>query len=199
MIQLRAVVERITYFNEENGYSILKARVKQYRDLVTVVGTFPPMYIGTVLLLQGEWTIDPKYGQQFCCSSYEEALPATALGIEKYIGSGLIRGVGPSIAKKIVQTFGEKTLEVMDEQPELLLTVSGIGKKRLFRFKTAGLNSGKSKTLCCFFSRIMFLRHTHLKSISNMEMILSPYSEKILISWQMISGGSASEQQTALP
>ena len=150
MIQLRAVVERITYFNEENGYSILKARVKQYRDLVTVVGTFPPMYIGTVLLLQGEWTIDPKYGQQFCCSSYEEALPATALGIEKYIGSGLIRGVGPSIAKKIVQTFGEKTLEVMDEQPELLLTVPGIGKKKIIQIQNSWLEQREIKNIMLF-------------------------------------------------
>ena len=95
MEHLRCVVERITYQNEENGYTVLKCAVKNYSDLVTVVGTMPDTHVGSVLSLEGFWKMDAKYGRQFCVERFEETLPATVYGIEKYLGSGLVKGIGP--------------------------------------------------------------------------------------------------------
>ena len=123
MEHLRCVVERITYRNEENGYSVIKCKAKDYSDLVTVVGAMPDVHVGAVLSLEGFWKIDSKYGRQFSAQKWEEALPATVYGIEKYLGSGLVKGVGPKFAKRIVQKFGKDTLDVIEEQPELLIEV----------------------------------------------------------------------------
>ena len=102
MEHLRCVVERITYQNAENGYSVIKCRAKGYQDLVTVVGSMPDVHVGSVLYLGGNWRIDAKYGRQFSMETFEETLPATVFGIEKYLGSGLVKGVGPKFAGRIV-------------------------------------------------------------------------------------------------
>ena len=128
MEHLRCVVERITYQNEENGYTVLKCAVKNYSDLVTVVGTMPDTHVGSVLSLEGFWKMDAKYGRQFCVERFEETLPATVYGIEKYLGSGLVKGIGPVFAKKIVEKFGENTLDIIDETPEELIKVPGTGR-----------------------------------------------------------------------
>ncbi len=91
MDSLRAVVERITYYNEDNGYAVLKCAAKGFIDLVTVVGNMAEINVGSVLSMTGEWKVDPKYGRQFSMFTYEETLPATVYGIEKYLGSGLVR------------------------------------------------------------------------------------------------------------
>ena len=131
MMKLRCVVERITYQNPENGYSVLKVRVKGYDDLVPLVGNLLDANVGSVLLVDGDWKVDAKYGRQFVAESWEETMPATIYGIEKYLGSGLIRGVGPKFAKKIVQRFGTGTLEVIETDVQRLLEVDGIGRKRV--------------------------------------------------------------------
>ena len=105
-MKLRAVIERITYQNGENGYSILKARVKGYDDLVTLVGNMLDVTVGTVLVADGQWKINRQYGSQFVVESYEEAMPATLFGLEKYLGSGLVKGIGPKFSKLIVAKFG---------------------------------------------------------------------------------------------
>ena len=92
MIKIRCVVERITYQNPENGYSVLKCAVKNYNDLVTVVGNLVDVNVGSVLLIDGNWKVDAKYGRQFLAESWEETMPATVFGIEKYLGSGLMKG-----------------------------------------------------------------------------------------------------------
>ena len=99
MEHLRCVVERITYQNADNGYTVLKCAVKNYSDLVTVVGTMPDTHVGSVLSLEGMWKMDAKYGRQFLVEKFEETLPATVYGIEKYLGSGLVKGVGPKLQK----------------------------------------------------------------------------------------------------
>ncbi len=106
--QLRCVVEIITYQNTENGYTVLKCRAKNFQDLVTVVGTMPETHVGSVLSLGGSWKVNPKYGRQFEVESFEETLPATVYGIEKYLGSGLIKGIGPIYAKRIVDLVKTK-------------------------------------------------------------------------------------------
>lgn len=130
-IKLRCVVERITYQNPENGYTVLKCAVKNEKDLVTVVGNLLDVNIGSVLLIDGNWKIDGKYGKQFSAWSWEETLPATVFGIEKYLGSGLIKGVGPKFAERIVRKFGTETIDIIENDIGRLREVEGIGQKRI--------------------------------------------------------------------
>lgn len=131
MVRIRCVVERITYQNPENGYSVLKCRVKDHSDLVPVVGNLLDANVGSVLLAEGNWKVDARYGRQFVAENWEETLPATVYGMEKYLGSGLIKGVGPKFAKRIVQKYGVNTFEVIEDNVELLSEIDGIGKKRV--------------------------------------------------------------------
>lgn len=130
-MKIRCVVERITYQNPDNGYSVLKVRMKGYSDLVAVVGNLFDVNVGSVLIVDGNWRVDPKYGRQFSAESWEETMPATIYGIEKYLGSGLIKGVGPKFARRIVMKFGTDTLEVIETDVRRLLEVEGIGRKRV--------------------------------------------------------------------
>ncbi|MGI6008230.1 MAG: ATP-dependent RecD-like DNA helicase [Ruminococcus sp.] len=150
MEHLRCVVERITYQNAENGYSVLKAAVKNYHDLVTVVGIMPDTHVGSVLSLEGFWKMDAKYGRQFSVEKFEEALPATVYGIEKYLGSGLIKGIGPKFARRIVQRFGQDTLNVIEENPDALTEVEGIGKVRVERIKKSWQEQKEIKNIMIF-------------------------------------------------
>ena len=129
--KLRAVVERITYQNPDNGYTVLKCAVKNYQDLVTVVGSLLDVNVGSVLLIDGNWKMDSRYGRQFQAKTWEETMPATVFGIEKYLGSGLIKGVGPKYAKRIVQKFGTETIAVIETDVFRLREVEGIGEKRI--------------------------------------------------------------------
>lgn len=135
MTKLRCVVERITFQNAENGYSVMKVKVKGYDDLVTLVGNLLEVPAGAVLLCEGEWRVDKRYGQQFQCETWEEVMPATAYGIEKYLGSGLVKGIGPKFAKLIVGHFGTDTIEVIETDIERLYEVPGIGKKRVEKIR----------------------------------------------------------------
>lgn len=117
MMKIRCVVERVTYQNPENGYSVLKVRVKGYDDLVTVVGNLLDATAGSVLLIDGNWKVDAKYGRQFIAETWTETAPATLYGIEKYLGSGLIKGVGPRLAKQIVAQFGLDTIDIIENTP----------------------------------------------------------------------------------
>ena len=150
MITLRCVVERITYQNPENGYTVLRAAVRNYKELVTVVGNLLDVNVGSVLLLQGDWKVDPKYGNQFCAEKWEETMPATVYGIEKYLGSGLIRGVGPKFAGRIVRTFGTDTLTVIEEETDRLLLVPGIGEKRVQMIRDSWEKQKEIKNIMLF-------------------------------------------------
>ena len=150
MEHLRCVVERITYQNTENGYTVLKCAVKNYNDLVTVVGTMPDTHVGSVLSLDGFWKMDARYGKQFSVEKFEETLPATVYGIEKYLGSGLIKGVGPKFAKRIVGKFGKDTLDVIEENPDSLIEVEGIGKVRVERIKNSWKEQKEIKNIMLF-------------------------------------------------
>ena len=150
MDHLRCVIERITYQNPQNGYTVLKAAAKGYTDLVTVVGTMPDTHVGSVLSLEGFWKVDAKYGRQFSVEKFEETLPATVYGIEKYLGSGLVKGVGPKFAKRIVQKFGKDTLDVIEEHPDSLLEVEGIGKIRMERIKKSWQEQKEVKNIMLF-------------------------------------------------
>ena len=146
--RLRCVVERITY--QSDGYSVLKCAAKGHTDLVAVVGMMPDTHVGSVLTLGGHWKIDSKYGRQFEVVTFEETLPATVYGIEKYLGSGLIKGIGPKYAKLIVSTFGKDTLEVIEETPDELIRVPNIGKKRVENIKKGWAEQKEIKNIMLF-------------------------------------------------
>lgn len=150
MENLRGVVERITYANEETGYSVIKIKSKGYIDLVTVVGNMATVNVGSVITIKGFWSSNPKYGRQFDAKEWEEALPASIYGIEKYLGSGLIKGIGPVYAKKIVNLFKEKTLDVIEEEPDRIIEVPGIGKKRVEMIKKAWQDQKEIKNIMIF-------------------------------------------------
>lgn len=127
--QLRGVVERITYVSED-GYTVLRLKARGHADLVTVVGHLPDVSPGESLRLQGRWVSHAQYGRQFRAEQCEQALPATLEGIKRYLGSGLIKGIGPVTAARIVKRFGLDTLRVLDEDPGRVREALGVGPKR---------------------------------------------------------------------
>ena len=131
LTELSGQIERITYTNEENGFTIARLKVYGQQDLVTVVGHLMSPAPGEILNLKGEWVNHPKFGEQFKVVEYKTTVPATVFGIERYLGSGLIKGLGPIMAGRIVKKFGKKTLDVIENDIEKLGTVEGIGKKRI--------------------------------------------------------------------
>lgn len=135
--KLRGVVERITYANAESGYSVLRLAASGHQDLVTVIGSLADVNVGESLELDGIWTRHAQYGRQFKAFNYRTILPATAEGIEKYLGSGLIKGIGPVMARRIVARFGVDTLDVIEHEPQRLLDVLGVGHKRVERVAAA--------------------------------------------------------------
>jgi len=133
--QIHGTVERVTYYDEETGYSVIRLQVPGRHDptgrgLVTVVGHLPEVNPGESLRLEGVWTNHPQYGRQFKAERCEQVLPATVEGIKRYLGSGLIKGVGPVTAARIVQRFGTETLRVLGEEPMRLREALGVGPKR---------------------------------------------------------------------
>ncbi len=135
---LEGVLERITYANEDNGYTV--ARVDTGRgsgDLLTVVGALLGAQPGEALRMEGRWGSHPQYGKQFTVENYTTVLPATVQGIRRYLGSGLIKGVGPRIADRIVEHFGTDTLEVIEREPKRLIEVPGLGPKRTKKIAAA--------------------------------------------------------------
>lgn len=130
-IEIKGQIERITYYNEDNSYTIAKMKVVGRNDLVTVVGNLLLVSSGEVLRLKGIWENHPKFGEQFKIQSYESVIPATVTGIEKYLGSGLIKGIGPVMAKRLVFKFSVETLNIIENDIQRLREVEGIGDKRI--------------------------------------------------------------------
>src|SRR5512134_1926137 len=160
MDHLSGAVERITFYNAENGYTVLRLRPEKSagthavhasslsrEGLVTVVGNLPELTPGEHLRLEGHWDKHPKHGSQFKAEVCEQTLPASVAGIQSYLGSGMIKGIGPKLAERIVGRFKEKTLDVIEEQPERLLQVPGIGRDRLQRVTAAWVEQKQVKEI----------------------------------------------------
>jgi len=130
-------IERIVYESEETGFFVGRLRQEGQRELVTFVGNLMAVSPGETVRLWGRWVDDKKWGRQLRIERYETVVPNTAQGIEKYLGSGLISGIGPAFAKRLIEAFGVETLRVIDEQPERLLRVPGIGRKRASQIREA--------------------------------------------------------------
>lgn len=180
MDSLTGSVERITYYNPENGYSVLRLRPERGRQpgmnrdgLVTVTGNLPELAPGQHLRLSGRWVTHPRHGMQFQVEVCEQTLPATAAGIRLYLGSGLIKGIGPRLAERIVSHFGASMLEVLESQPELLRQVPDIGPKRAGRIAAAWEEQKQVK-------EIMLFLHGHGISTNLAVKIYKQYGDQAL-------------------
>src|ERR1700722_9771397 len=127
---LDGVLERVRFANPETGYTIARIAPERGAELVTAVGPLLGAQIGEFLRLRGRWSAHPRYGRQFEGHSYATVLPATAAGIQKYLGSGLIKGIGPVMAERMVAHFGVDIMHVIDDEPGRLIEVDGLGPKR---------------------------------------------------------------------
>jgi exodeoxyribonuclease V alpha subunit len=124
------LVERVTFHSDESGFCVLRVKVRGHRDHTTVVGTLPQVQAGEWLEAEGRWTIDHDYGQQFKAEILRTAAPSTPEGMVKYLGSGLIKGIGPVFAERLVKHFRQDVLNIIEAKPQRLLEVDGIGPIR---------------------------------------------------------------------
>ncbi len=183
MDNLSGSVERITFYNPENGYTVLRLRPEVSRGqrlpgvsfdgLATVIGNLPELSPGEHLRLQGSWDTHPKHGKQFKVEVCEQVLPASVAGIKSYLGSGLIKGIGPKLAERIVASFQEKTFEIIEEQPERLLEVPGIGLDRTSKITAAWEEQKQVK-------EIMIFLHGHGVGTNLAVKIYKTYGDKAL-------------------
>lgn len=149
-IKLIGQLDRVVFYNAENDYTIARVRVKGIHDLVTVVGAIPSPTPGEILNMTGEWGNHPKFGPQFKLTFCSTAIPANIVGISKYLGSGLVKGIGPGFAKRIVAKFGEKTLEIIEKNAERLLEIPGIGSRRVEMIGKAWSEQKEIRTVMLF-------------------------------------------------
>ncbi len=183
---LSGSVERITFYNPENGYTVLRLRPEHqtgmqaapkssltFDGLATVVGNLPEVSPGEHLRLQGTWDKHPKHGSQFKAELCEQTLPATVAGIQGYLGSGMIKGIGPRLAERIVGQFKEETFTVIEQHPERLLEVPGIGMDRTSRITAAWQEQKQVK-------EIMVFLHGHGVSTNLAVKIYKTYGDKSL-------------------
>lgn len=180
MEHLTGSVERVTYYNPENGYSVIRLRPDRARTpgvnregLVTVTGNLPELAPGENLTLSGKWTTHPSYGMQFQAEMVTQSLPATVAGIRRYLGSGLVKGIGPKLAERIVAHFGTETLDVIEEQVERLREVPDIGPKRARMIAAAWQEQKQVK-------EIMLFLHSHGVSTNLAIKIYKQYGDEAL-------------------
>ena len=152
MEEISGVVERITYQDEESGYKVIKVRVKGFSEFLTLTGKFVEISVGSVIKAKGNFIVNKKFGKQFNVKEYEESLPASIYGIEKYLGSGLIEGIGPKFAKQIVEKFGKDTISVIENDSMKLLDIPNIGIKRINSIRESWKKHRNIKDLMIFLS-----------------------------------------------
>jgi exodeoxyribonuclease V alpha subunit len=170
---LTGLIERVTYFNEENGYAVIKIKAKGYRDLVTVVGSLPSVNPGEWVTAQGIWIRDPEFGLQFRAEMLTSTPPTSIEGIEKYLGSGMVKGIGPVYAKKLVARFQEGIFDVIEQRSAELETVDGIGPKRRHKIKAAW---AEQKVI----RQIMVFLHSNGVSTSRAVRIFKTYGDNAI-------------------
>jgi exodeoxyribonuclease V alpha subunit len=151
---LEAVLERLTYVNEDTGYTVARVATARGSDLLTVVGALLGAQPGESLRLVGRWSSHPQYGRQFEVDSYTTVLPATIQGIQRYLGSGLVKGIGPVFAERIVGHFGLDTLTVIEEEPARLVEVPGLGPKRTAKITAAWVEQKAIKEVMVFLQTV---------------------------------------------
>ena len=168
---LDGTVERITYHNEDNGFCVLKLKSKGQKDLITVTGIAPSLFVGEEIKVQGHWFNNLNYGLEFKANFIRFIPPNSLEGIKKYLGSGLIKGIGSHFANKLVDAFGEKVFDVIENLPDRLSIVEGIGKVRAASICT---NWSEQKAV----REIMVFLQSHGVSISRATKIYKLYGEE---------------------
>ena len=165
------LIERVTYFNEDSGFCVLRVKASGHRDVVTVVGTLPSVSPGEWITAEGTWFRDKEYGLQLKATTLRTVAPTTAEGIEKYLGSGMVKGVGPIFAKRLVERFGVEVLSTIEHKPADLQLVDGIGPKRRQRITGAWEASKRIR-------EIMLFLHSHGVSTSRAVRIYKTYGHE---------------------
>jgi exodeoxyribonuclease V alpha subunit len=135
--RLAGAVERVTFHSEQSGFCVLRVKVRGQRDLMTVIGSAAAVSAGESIEAQGAWVNDREHGLQFRAEQLRVVPPTTLEGIEKYLGSGMVKGIGPHFARKLVRAFGEAVFDVIETTPERLEALEGIGPKRRERVSAA--------------------------------------------------------------
>ncbi|MDR3708257.1 MAG: ATP-dependent RecD-like DNA helicase [Capsulimonadaceae bacterium] len=148
--EVRGVLERVTFHNEENGYTVARLLPEGSREVVTVLGNFADPVVGEFLRCEGIWKTHPKWGPQMQVQRYEAIRPASVDGIRRYLGSGMVKGVGPVMAGRIVDVFGERALDIIDKEPRRLLEVAGIGEKRVELIRKAWYDQREIRNVMLF-------------------------------------------------
>jgi exodeoxyribonuclease V alpha subunit len=171
--QIAGLVERVTFHNDESGFCVLRIKARGHRELVTVVGTLPEVRAGEWLEAQGRWTVNKEYGQQFQADVLRTAAPTTVEGIEKYLASGMIKGIGSVLAGRIVKAYRERTFEIIDRDPHSLTYVEGIGPTRKKKI-TAAWQEQKA------IREIMVFLHGHKVSTSRAFRIFKAYGSEAI-------------------
>jgi exodeoxyribonuclease V alpha subunit len=151
---LEAVLERITFYSEQDGYTVARVLPRGKTHVVTIVGKLLGVQVGESLELEGRWVDHPEHGRQFMVERYRTVLPATVEGIRRYLGSGLIKGVGPVTARRITETFGTYTLHVIDNEPQRLVEVRGLGARRAARIQQAWQEQQQIKEIMIFLQEL---------------------------------------------
>jgi len=149
MDYLAGSIDSITYYSPENGYTVCRFSLEE-GEVITVVGHFPPLSPGEMLKINGKWEINPRFGKQFRVDNYVPVVPSSVKGVEKFLSSGMISGVGPVLARRIIQRFGEKTLEILSQNPDKLTEVEGIAGKKLKEIKRSWVEHEDIRELIIF-------------------------------------------------
>ena len=151
---LAGLVERVTFHNAENGFCVLRIKARGHRELIAVIGHAAVIAAGEWVTASGEWVNDLTHGQQFKSRFMRTSAPTSIEGIEKYLGSGMIRGIGPVYARKMVKAFGEKVFDVIEAQPDRLREVTGIGPMRAKRIIGAWAEQKIVREIMVFLPRL---------------------------------------------
>jgi exodeoxyribonuclease V alpha subunit len=171
--EIAGLVERVTFFNEESGFAVLRVQVRGQRELVTVLGSLPSVSAGEWLTAEGWWVRDKEHGLQFKARVLKTVPPTTGEGVERYLASGFVKGIGPVLAKKLVRRFGAEVLGVIGNNPAELESVDGIGPKRRERIARAWHEGIQVR-------EIMLFLHSHGVSTGRAVRIFKTYGEQAI-------------------
>jgi exodeoxyribonuclease V alpha subunit len=167
---LSGLIERVTFHNDENGFAVLQVKTKGHRDLVTVVGSLASVSAGEWVTAEGRWVQDREFGLQFRAEMLNSTAPTTREGIEKYLGSGMVKGIGHVYAKKLVEKFGEQIVDIIEQESARLEEVDGVGPKRRQRIKDAWAEQKVIRSIMVFL-------HSNGVSTSRAVRIYKTYGE----------------------
>jgi exodeoxyribonuclease V alpha subunit len=167
MESITGSIEDVIYYNAENGYSVLAVNVQG--EMLTVVGNFPELAVGEEIEASGDYATHPRFGQQFKASAFRRIMPVDVLGIERYLASGLIKGIGSHYASQLVTKFGNKTLEIIDKTPERLSEVPGLGPQKIKQIITSWKEQKNVYEVMTFYKRLKYRPTWRSRSASSTE------------------------------